>query len=97
MTTCSKGGDVADLSPVTSGDYLTALTATRDAIVADLAACESMRDKAALYGRLESTLKLIEAAKPAEQKGDVVDEIAKRRAARRASPASAAGRTKLTS
>ena len=89
---------MTDLSAaMSSGDYLAGLQATRDAIVSDLAACESMRDKAALYGRLESTLKLIEAAKPAEQKGDAVDEIAKRRAARRAGTSAAAGRSKRSS
>lgn len=89
VLTHTQGGAVSDLA---SDDYLTALKATRDAIVADLQACESMRDKAAFYARLESTLRLIESAKPAEQKGDVVDEIAKRRAARRSRPAAAAGR-----
>ena len=85
---------MTDLSAVTSGDYLAALEATRDAIVADLGVCESMRDKAALYNRLESTLKLIKDAKPAEQKGDAVDEIAKRRAARRAGSSARPGRAK---
>lgn len=85
---------MTDLSAVSSGDYLAALEATRDAIVADLGACESMRDKAALYNRLESTLKLINDAKPPEQKGDAVDEIARRRAARRSRPAAASGRAK---
>lgn len=85
---------MTDLSAVTSGDYLAALEATRDAIVADLGACESMRDKAALYNRLESTLKLIKDAKPAEQKGDALDEIAQRRSARRAVPAKGQARTK---
>ena len=33
---------MTDLSAVSSGDYLAALEATRDAIVADLGACESM-------------------------------------------------------
>lgn len=88
---------MTDLSAVSSGDYIAALEVTRDAIVADLQTCESMRDKAALYSRLESTLKLIEAAKPPEQKGDAVDEIAARRAARRAGAAKGAGRAKRTS
>ena len=88
---------MSDLSAVSTGGYLEALRATRDAIVADLQVCESMRDKAALYSRLESTLKLIEAAKPPEQKGDAVDEIAARRAARRAGAAKGAGRSKRTS
>ena len=85
---------MTDLAAVTSGDYLAALEATRDAIVADLGACESMRDKAALYNRLESTLRLINDAKPPEQKGDAVDEIAKRRAARRAGTAKPPSRAK---
>lgn len=80
---------MTDLSPVLSGDYVKGLEATRDAIVTDLELCESMRDKAALYNRLESVLKLINDAKPAEQKGDAVDEIARRRAARRSRTASA--------
>ena len=88
---------MTDLSAVTSVDYLAALEATRDAIVADLGACESMRDKAALYNRLESTLKLIKDAKPAEQKGDALDEIAQRRAARRSVPAKGPARAKRSS
>lgn len=88
---------MTDLSAVSTGSYIEALQATRDAIVADLGACDSMRDKAALYNRLESTLRLIEAAKPPEQKGDAVDEIARRRAARRAGSAKSAGRAKRTS
>lgn len=85
---------MSDLSAVTSGDYLAGLEATRDAIVADLGACESMRDKAALYSRLESTMKLIKEATPVKAKGDVVDEIAQRRTARRASAAKSAPRAK---
>lgn len=88
---------MSDLSAVTSGDYLAALEATRDAIVADLEVCESMRDKAALYNRLESTLRLIHEAKPAEQKGDALDEIAQRRAARRTSAAKSPSRAKRSS
>ncbi len=88
---------MTDLSTVSTGSYLEALQATRDSIVSDLQSCESMRDKAALYTRLESTLKLIEAAKPPEQKGDAVDEIARRRAARRAGSAAGQGRAKRSS
>lgn len=68
---------------IAAGDYLASLVATRDQIAADLQACESMRDKAALYMRLADFMARIEEAKPPEQKGDAVDEIAKRRAARR--------------
>lgn len=73
---------------VRSGSYLASLEATRDEIAADIDACESMRDKASLYMRLADVLKLIEAARPTEKKVDAVDEIAKRRAARRSSAAS---------
>lgn len=68
---------------LSSGDYLASLTATRDQIAADLEVCESMRDKAALYLRLSDVLSKIEATKPAEPKGDAVDEITQRRLARR--------------
>lgn len=77
------GGNYIEV--VASGDYLATLRATRDRIAADLEACESMRDKAALYLRMADVLQRIEDAKPQEQKGDVVDEITQRRAARRAS------------
>jgi len=70
-------------SDLASDDYLTALKGVRNAIIFDLATCEQMRDRAALYVRLESVLKLIEAATPATVKvGDPVDEIASRRASR---------------
>lgn len=72
---------------IAAGNYLASLQATRDQIAADLGDCESMRDKAALYLRLADVMERIEAAKPVEQKGDAVDEIAKRRAARRAGSA----------
>ena len=75
--------ETGSTSDLTSDDYLTALKAIRDAIVADLGQCESMRDKAAFYARLESVLKLIDTATPEEEKaGDPIDEIAARRTAR---------------
>lgn len=74
-------------STIASGDYLKSLEATRDRIAADLEACGSMRDKAALYLRMSDVLARIEEARPAKPKGDAVDEIAQRRAARRASSA----------
>lgn len=88
---------MTDLSAITSGDYLEALHATRDAIVADLQVCESMRDRAALYNRLESVLKLIKDETPAKQEGDALDEIAQRRAARRTSAAKSPSRAKRSS
>lgn len=80
------------VAAVSSGDYLRALEATRDEIALDLDACESMRDKAALYLRLADVLQRIEAARPQQERGDVVDEIAKRRAARGAVAAAGARR-----
>lgn len=78
-----------DPDSLQSDDFLTALRATRDAIVSDLGNCESMRDKAAFYARLESVLKLIEQATPETLKvGDPVDEITARRASRGAASAS---------
>ena len=81
---------------ITSGDYLASLEATRDAIAADLAVCESMRDKAALYLRLSDVLAKLEEAKPQTARGDVVDEIAARRAARRSGAAQDPARAKRT-
>lgn len=89
---------MTDTPAMNSDDYLLALTATRDAIVADLLLCESMRDKAALYNRLESVLQLIKAATPEKrQEVDAVDEIAKRRSARRSGAPSGSPRSKRSS
>lgn len=70
-----------------SGDMTASLEAMRDAIAADLDVCESMRDRAALYLRLADVLARLDDARPAVVKGDPIDEIAARRAARRASSA----------
>ena len=82
------------MSAMNSPDYLTALEAVRDSIVADLDACESMRDRAALYTRLESTLRLIKDARPKEAVGDGIDEITARRHARRSGAAKGEARAK---
>lgn len=82
------------LDPVREGDALAGLRALRDAIVADLDVCESMRDRAALYTRLTTVMAELREAEPAEQKGDAVDEIAARRAARRSGASSGAARAK---
>lgn len=66
-----------------SGDRLMTLRALRDHLAASIDACESMRDLAALSGRLQSVLEEIAQLAPPEQKGDAVDEIAQRRNARR--------------
>ena len=71
-------------SVVASGDDLASLERIRDSITRDLENCDSMRDKAALYTRLTDVLTQIRGLRPPEAKGDVVDEIAARRGARRA-------------
>lgn len=77
-----------------SDGLLPGLELIRDQIAADLEACEAMRDKAPLYSRLVDVLARIDAAKPAEQTGDGIDEIAERRASRRASAAKGSSRAK---
>lgn len=66
-----------------SGDRMAALADLRDLLASNIEACESLRDLAALSARLQSVLAEIDELQPPEQKGDAVDEIAKRRAARR--------------
>ena len=65
------------------GDRLKTLQTLRDHLAAAIDDCDSMRDLAALSGRLQSVLEEIAELAPPEQKGDAVDEIAQRRAARR--------------
>lgn len=83
------------LSESMTAGTIAALEALRDAIAADLDVCDSMRDRASLYLRLADTLNRIEELKPPEvSKGDDVDEIAARRAARRAVAAKGSSRPK---
>lgn len=82
---------------VSDGDLIKSLKAARDSIAADLEACESMRDKAALYRQLSLYLNRIAELEPKKAEGDGIDEIAKRRAARRASPAKGSPRAKRSS
>ena len=77
---------------IREGDALASLEATRDQIAVDLEMCESMRDKTALYARMTDVLSRIEELKPPKPKGDVVDEIAARRSARRAGTAKSSSR-----
>ena len=77
-----------------TGDRLKTLHDLRDLLARNIEACESMRDLAALSGRLQAVLAEIDELSPTEQKGDAVDEIAKRRAARRAGSSSRPGRAK---
>ena len=77
---------------VAKNELLPGLQAVRDQLAADLESCDSMRDRAALYARLVDVLKTIEDIRPQTAKGDTVDEISRRRAARRAGPAKGAPR-----
>lgn len=79
---------------IQAGVTVSSLEAMRDQIAADLELCEAMRDKAALYLRLADVLKTLEELRPQVVKGDSVDEIAARRAARGAGPAPRQARAK---
>lgn len=75
-------------------ERLAALEALRDELA------EWVRDapvdrKAALIAQYRATLLEIAELAPPEQKGDAVDEIAARRAARRSGPSTGTSRTKL--
>jgi len=78
-------------------DRLLALEALRDTLAASIAACESMRDLASLSREYRAVMAEIAELAPPEQKGDAVDEIAQRRAARRAGAATGQGRAKRPS
>ena len=89
---------LSSLSESVKGTTLEALEALRDAITIDIETCESMRDKASLYLRLTDVLSKIDDLNPADiPEGDEVDEIAARRSARRAGPASGSSRSKRPS
>ena len=70
-----------------SGDRLRALRDLRDHLAVAIEGCESLRDLAALSGRMQSVLGEIDELSSGDARGDVVDEIARRRAARRAGSA----------
>jgi hypothetical protein len=69
------------------GGRLESLVALRDTLAHSIDSCDSLRDLASLSRQLTDVLAQIESLLPAESKGDDVDEIAARRAARRASSA----------
>lgn len=77
-----------------SGDRLQTLRDLRDLLARQIEVCESGRDLAALSARLQSVLEEITALEPRKAEGDGIDEIAKRRAARRPSPAKGSARAK---
>lgn len=73
---------------VPNGDRLASLKALRDRLAVDIDECESARDVAALSNRLMDVLAQIDeldSAKPVEAKVNPIDEVAKRRAARKSS------------
>lgn len=70
-----------------SGDRLRALQDLRNHLAVAIEGCESLRDLASLSGRLQSVLEDIDELSGGQGGGDVVDEIARRRAARRAGSA----------
>ena len=80
-----------------TGSRLATLQQLRDYLANAIEDCGSLRDLAALSGRLQSVLAEIDELSPKEASGDTIDEIAKRRAARRSGSAAAAGRTRRTS
>lgn len=69
-------------SVAADGDRRATLVALRDRLAADIEACESKRDMAALSQRLMDVLEQLDNL-PADEKVSPVDEIAKRRADRR--------------
>lgn len=80
-----------------SGDRLETLRDLRDLLATQIQGCESLRDLAALSGRLQAVLAEIAELEPKKAVGDDIDEIARRRAARRSGPAKSPGRAKRTS
>lgn len=80
-----------------TNELVASLEALRDEIAADLDVCQSMRDKAALYMRMVDVLARLEDARPIQSKGDAVDEIAARRAARRSGTSAYSSRAKHSS
>lgn len=77
-----------------TNDRLTTLVALRNTLANAIDECDSPRDLSSLSRQMSAVLVEIEALAPPEQKGDVVDEIADRRAARGAGTAKGASRAK---
>lgn len=80
-----------------SGDRLATLRDLRDLLAQQIQSCDSLRDLAALSGRLQAVLDQIAELEPKQAEGDGIDEIAKRRSARRAGAPKGAGRSQRTS
>ena len=79
-----------------AGKRLGTLEQLRDYLASAIEGCESLRDLAALTGRLQSVLAEIDELTPKEATGDTIDEISKRRAARRSGAAAVVGRSRRT-
>lgn len=80
-----------------SGDRLQTLKDLRDLLAVNIQECDSMRDLASLSGRLQAVLEEIARLEPKKAEGDGIDEIAKRRAARRSGTAKGSARAKRSS
>lgn len=80
-----------------SGDRLETLRDLRDVLAVQISQCDSLRDLAALSGRLQSVLEEIAKLEPKKAEGDGIDEIARRRAARRSGSAKPESRAKRSS
>ena len=76
------------------GTRLDRLNVLRDTLESSIANCESLRDLAALSREYRAVMAEIEQLRPAEKKGDAVDEIAQRRAARRSGATKGEARSK---
>ena len=70
------------------------LNELRDTLESSIANCESLRDLAALSREYRAVMAEIDQLRPAEKKGDAVDEIAQRRAARRSGATKGEARSK---
>lgn len=80
-----------------TGNRLTTLETLRDKLADTIDKCDSLRDLAALTNRFQSVLAEIDELRPPEKKGDVVDQIAERRNARRGGASTGQGRAERTS
>lgn len=74
-----------------------ALIALRDTIAVSIENCESLRDLASLSREYRAVMAELADLAPPEKKGDAIDEIAQRRAARRSTSTKSTGRAKRTS
>lgn len=78
-------------------ERLARLITQRDRLDVAIESCDSMRDLAALSREYRAVMAEIATLVPPEQKGDAVDEIAQRRAARRSGAAKGSGSAKRSS